>query len=384
MAGDRQEFLLPTVDEAATRATIVRWLVELGDRVLVDHPVCLVDVGVDGGERLLELTSPFAGRVVALGAGTGDVLDVGQILLTVENRDGDQQHSPLVRRLADEFGVDLATVAGTGPDGRITRADVQRAAFPDDPLPGADPDEQQPAARAATDTTAGGAPSDDRRVGGARTSPAGTEPVGDRPDPAPSDPAGGRFSASITAEASQLLRAHERLADGQDGPVAIDALLVRIVAMAIRDLPRFDADDRPTRIGFARLSDNRIIDAAVAAPHELSLVDLDRRMHELTVAAVADPEAADAGDEPPAVTIVDAGALGLTTMAPVLSSGAAVTIAFGRAEPLPRIVDGALYNGWMLTATGAFDPATVDVALASLLLRRVRLYVEDPILAFAG
>jgi hypothetical protein len=37
----------------------------------------------------------------------------------------------------------------------------------------------------------------------------------------------------------------------------------------------------------------------------------------------------------------------------------------------------------MVTATGSFDSSSVDVALASLLLRRIRLYVEDPILAFA-
>jgi pyruvate dehydrogenase E2 component (dihydrolipoamide acetyltransferase) len=369
MSGERQEFLLPAVDEGATRATVVRWLVELGDRVLIDRPVCLVDVGVDGAERLLELTSPFAGTVAALGAGTGDALGVGDMLLTVAN-DGIGQHSPLVRRLADEFGVDLAAIDGTGPGGRITRSDVHRAAFPDEPLPGT---------LADTDPT----------------SDAGTEPVS-APEVSPSEvsattattsPAeepstpGATLAVSVTAEAGQLLRAHERLADGQDGPVAIDALLVRIAEIAIRDLPPLAATDGPVAIGFARLTDNRMVDATVSAPHDLSLIELDRRMHELTQAAQHGE--VDAGPQP-ALTIVDAGALGMTSMTPLITPGAAATIAFGRPEPRPTMVDGAVRNGWMLTATGAFDPGSVDVALASLLLRRIRLYIEDPILAFTN
>jgi pyruvate dehydrogenase E2 component (dihydrolipoamide acetyltransferase) len=376
MAGDRQEFLLPTVYDGATRATLVRWFIELGDRVLIDRPVCLVDVGGDGGERLLELTSPYAGTIVALGAGTGDALGVGEMLLTVEDDRGDHQYSPLVRRLAEEFGVDLAGITGSGPHGRITRADVHRAAFPGEPIPGTETDAT--AATAADASAVGG----DRETGLS----VGAPPEDPKPAPGPSgvggEPIGATFAVSVTADAGQLLRAHEGLADDQDGPVALDTLLVWIAAMAVRDLPLFAAVDAPVAVGFARLTDNRIVDATVSGPHDLALAELDRRMHQLTLAA-QHGDTTDA-DIPARITVVDAGALGMTTMTPLLAPAAAATIAFGRPEPRPWVVDGAVRNGWALTATGTFDPASVDVALASLLLRRVRLYVEDPILAFAS
>lgn len=396
MAGHRQEFLLPTVDEGAIRATVVRWLVELGDRVLVDRPVCLVDVGVDGGERLLELTSPFAGTIVALGAGTGDSLDAGEMLVTVEDGGGGQQHSPLVRRLAEEFGVDLGTVAGTGPAGRITRGDVHRAAFPDDPIPGADngPEvDTDPAVTAAaaapvsgdTGVSAPTAPTaehgraaEQQRLADLSSVPADTAT---RPDGL-AQMSGPTFAVSATADAGQLLRAHERFAESAEGPVAVDALLVRIVSMAVRDLPLFGSVDAPAAVGFARLTDNRIVEATIAAPHDLPISELDQRMHQLTRAAQRDESPK---KEPlPSITVVDAGALGMSMMTPLLTPGAAATIAIGRPEPRPWVVDGAVRNGWMVTATGSFDSSSVDVALASLLLRRIRLYVEDPILAFAS
>ncbi len=415
MAGDRQEFLLPTVDEGATQATVVRWLVAPGDRVLVDRPVCLVDVGVDGRERLLELTSPFKGTVVSVGADAGDAVRVGEMLLTVagDNRaDGgkgradDHRHSPLVRRLANDFGVDLTTIAGTGPGGRITRVDVQRAAFPDDPVLGSEapaqadvpdvgndpaPDSDGPVHAHSDDNPAlasePGSPAAAASESGDRgesVQHAKQAHRGTRANPtnegAPAD--GRTFAMSATADAGQLLRAHERLADGDDGPVAMDALFVRIVAMAARDLPLFAEVDAAVTVGFARLTDNRVVDAEISAPHDLPLADLDRRMHEVTVRAQRGRSTV--SDVPPAVTVIDAGGLGMTTMTPLLAPGAAATIAFGRLEPRPWLVDGAVRNGWLLTATGTFDAARVDVALAALLLRRIRLYAEDPILAFAG
>ncbi|HEY1530092.1 MAG TPA: dihydrolipoamide acetyltransferase family protein [Galbitalea sp.] len=74
-----REFLLPDLGEGLTEAEIVSWLVAPGDVIVIDQPV----VEVESAKSVVELPSPYAGRVEALHAGPGDVVHKGSILITV-------------------------------------------------------------------------------------------------------------------------------------------------------------------------------------------------------------------------------------------------------------------------------------------------------------
>ncbi|MDR7385548.1 dihydrolipoamide acetyltransferase family protein [Promicromonospora iranensis] len=74
-----QTFLLPDLGEGLTEAEVVRWLVAEGDAVAVDQPV----VEVETAKSVVEVPSPYAGRVAALHAAEGDLLEVGKPLITV-------------------------------------------------------------------------------------------------------------------------------------------------------------------------------------------------------------------------------------------------------------------------------------------------------------
>ena len=74
-----QTFLLPDLGEGLTEAEIVRWLVAEGDTVAVDQAV----VEVETAKSIVEVPSPYAGRVATLHAGEGETLDVGKPLITV-------------------------------------------------------------------------------------------------------------------------------------------------------------------------------------------------------------------------------------------------------------------------------------------------------------
>jgi len=144
------EFRLPDIGEGLEEAEIVEWLVSPGDVVVRDQP--LVEVLTDKASS--ELPSPVAGTVLRLGASEGDRLNVGEILIELDDGSAqvadDTEHippvvstpsakpgptpsgpvsrpkaSPATRKLALEAGVDLDTVTGTGPGGRITTGDVQ-------------------------------------------------------------------------------------------------------------------------------------------------------------------------------------------------------------------------------------------------------------------
>ena len=147
------QFKLPDIGEGVAEAEIVKWLVQVGDTVAEDQP--LVEVLTD--KATVEIPSPRAGRVSSLGGAEGATIPVGSVLLEIEvageeSSGPDTSHVavasaapkaaasappaagarvevvPAARHLAKEKGLDLATIVGTGPNGRITLEDVHKAA----------------------------------------------------------------------------------------------------------------------------------------------------------------------------------------------------------------------------------------------------------------
>jgi pyruvate/2-oxoglutarate dehydrogenase complex dihydrolipoamide acyltransferase (E2) component len=145
------EFKLPDLGEGLTEGEIGRWLVQLGQEIAEDDP--LVEIATD--KTTVEIPSPAAGVVAEIRAQEGDIVPVGTVIVVIGGDvpsrpsnsllQGDEapaaarpavprtrpvhgeqvRATPLVRRLAQELGVDLAALTGTGPQGRITESDVR-------------------------------------------------------------------------------------------------------------------------------------------------------------------------------------------------------------------------------------------------------------------
>ncbi|MEM0118525.1 MAG: dihydrolipoamide acetyltransferase family protein [Conexivisphaerales archaeon] len=155
------QFRLPDIGEGVSEGEIVKVLVSIGQEVRVDQP--LVEVMTD--KVNVQIPSPYAGKVVNVLVKEGDRVKVGDVLIEIE---GDSSQlavsqsvqpekreeaketaptvtasvssqaaektvraesvlaTPAVRKLAKELGVDLATVRGSGPGGRVTEADVKQ------------------------------------------------------------------------------------------------------------------------------------------------------------------------------------------------------------------------------------------------------------------
>jgi pyruvate/2-oxoglutarate dehydrogenase complex dihydrolipoamide acyltransferase (E2) component len=126
------EFRLPDLGEGLTEGEVARWLVAEGDEVAEDAP--LVEVQTD--KTTVEIPSPAAGTVTRILVAEGAVVPVGTVLVVISGDAAEPtagepprvQATPLVRRIAQELGVDLAVVTPTGPGGRITETDVRGAA----------------------------------------------------------------------------------------------------------------------------------------------------------------------------------------------------------------------------------------------------------------
>jgi pyruvate dehydrogenase E2 component (dihydrolipoamide acetyltransferase) len=155
--GMAYEFKLPDLGEGLTEGEIARWLVSEGQEVAEDDP--LVEIQTD--KTTVEIPSPAAGKVTRILVDEGKVVPVGTVLVVIGgaaeppvrdsgpvegvrgNREvpptstqgrsqpaGKGRATPLVRKIAQELGVDLESLSGGGPQGRITEEDVRSAAGP--------------------------------------------------------------------------------------------------------------------------------------------------------------------------------------------------------------------------------------------------------------
>ncbi len=154
-----KQFRFPDVGEGITEGEIVRWLVKEGEGVKADQT--LAEIETD--KAIVEMPSPYAGTVLKLHFKEKDIVKVGQVLVTIGEKGeavpeaggpaekaavphagagpvpapaagsaaappgGPAQATPKVRKLAQELGLDLATIQGTGPGGRITEEDLRSA-----------------------------------------------------------------------------------------------------------------------------------------------------------------------------------------------------------------------------------------------------------------
>src|SRR5262245_50845954 len=149
-----RQFLLPDLGEGLAEAEIVAWHVAEGDHVVADQPL----VSVETDKAVVEIPSPRSGRVARLFGAKGDLMKVGAPLVEFAegpeadtgtvvgelDREGGKREAPrapsepvrarplqalpAVRALARKLDVDLNLVHASGPDGTITRSDVERAA----------------------------------------------------------------------------------------------------------------------------------------------------------------------------------------------------------------------------------------------------------------
>jgi pyruvate/2-oxoglutarate dehydrogenase complex dihydrolipoamide acyltransferase (E2) component len=133
-------FRLPDLGEGLTEGEVARWHVAEGQEIAEDDP--LVDVQTD--KATVEIPSPYAGTVLKVLVAEGDVVPVGTELVVIgapgeaagapeprpvqEAPSARVQATPVVRRVAQDLGVNLASVSGSGPGGRITEDDVRAAA----------------------------------------------------------------------------------------------------------------------------------------------------------------------------------------------------------------------------------------------------------------
>lgn len=275
--------------------------------------------------------------------------------------------SPLVRRLAREHGVDLAAVRGSGPDGLILRADVDRAiAARRTPAPDTGPD-----ARAA-----GG----ERRVplkgiAGAMADKL-TRSRREIPD----------ATCWVDADATELLAFRRAMGEPK---ISLLALLARVCTAALARYPqlnaRVDTEAREivqlsaVHLGFAAQTERGLVVPVVRDAHTLATEELHRAMAALT-------EQARAGELSPAqltgstFTLNNYGVFGVDGSTPIINHPEAAMLGVGRIVEKPWAHQGRLALRHVVQLSFTFDHRVCDGGVAGGFLRHVADCVERPAL----
>jgi pyruvate dehydrogenase E2 component (dihydrolipoamide acetyltransferase) len=284
--------------------------------------------------------------------------------------DGRVKASPLARRLAREKGIDIATLSGSGPEGRIVAEDVERGAV---------------AAPKAAPAAAAAAPSGEveeieltsiRKTIARRLTEAWQAPV---------------FQLTVSVDMTRSLELRERLVarlrEGETKPTVSD-LLTKVAASALLRHPAVNAHfagDKILRFPSAHVG------IAVAAPNGL-VVPVIRDADRKTIQEIATDRAALVGRARDGklqredladgtFTISNLGMYGIEQFVAVLNPPQAAILAVGSTEPKPVVRDGQVEVRPMMSMTITCDHRAIDGADGAEFLRTVKELLEEPALA---
>ena len=289
--------------------------------------------------------------------------------------------SPLARRLAQELGVDLSAVRGTGPAGRIVREDVEAAAAgPTAPAP------PSPEPAAPLPAAAPVAPPPARAVPGERTPLSRLQRTVAR-RMAESKPGTPHFYLQRDIEATALLGLRRELVAASPeghGP-SVNDLIVRAVAMAAAERPdairQFDGDALVAPGGVH-------VGIAVAIPAGLMVPvirDADTKRVGQIAAETRDlvSRCRDGSITPPelegsVISVSNLGMFGIDRFLAVVNPPEAAILAVGRAAPTPVVRDGEVVAGSVMTLTLSVDHRALYGADAATFLGRVAELLELP------
>ncbi|WP_413808382.1 dihydrolipoamide acetyltransferase family protein [Streptomyces sp. OE57] len=296
--------------------------------------------------------------------------------------------SPLVRRLAREHDVDLRRLRGSGPEGLILRADVERAVAgtapaPAEPAPApvapAAPAPVAPAAPAPV--SAGHAPEGERvPLRGVRGAVADKLARSRREIP--------DATCWVDADATELLAARAAMNAAGDAKVSVLALLARICTAALARFPELNATvDMAGReiirlsdvhLGFAAQTDRGLVVPVVRDAHTRTIEGLSEEIARLT-------EAARTGTLAPAqltggtFTLNNYGVFGVDGSTPIINHPEAAMLGVGRISPKPWVHQGELAVRQVVQLSFTFDHRVCDGGTAGGFLRFVADCVEQPL-----
>lgn len=430
---------MPQLSSEGESATLASWLVDVGDSVEAGEVIAELETD----KSTVELEAPAGGTIVELSvaAGTEDVAP-GSLLGRIDSPDAvapageasapiaetdapevtapeaadeppaqasakpsetavatnaaaaagtpsadgsERRATPLARRVAASKGVDLGSVAGSGPGGRVVEADVLRVVEGSEAL-SESPAADGPVVEALVDVPdgegGGGAGFETRRLSAMRKTIARRLTESKQQVP--------HFYLRVRVRMDELIAVRTRLnaglaAEGREVKISLNDFIVRASALALRDVPaanvQFAGDsmrffDR-VDVSVAVATDGGLVTPLLRDADRLGLVALSSEVRSLAGLAREGrlkPEQYQGGT----FTVSNLGMYGIETVYPILNPPQACILGVGAADEQPVVRDGEIVVGQIAALTLAADHRAVDGAVGAQLLAAIRDRLEDP------
>jgi pyruvate dehydrogenase E2 component (dihydrolipoamide acetyltransferase) len=402
------ELVMPRLSDTMEEGTILRWLKSDGEHIARGEE--LVEIETDKATMTYESDQE---GVLAIIASEGSTLAVGEPIARVGEagaatpapsssppakpsvppsgeQDGERvKASPLARRIARERGVDLHTIGGSGPGGRIVKADVESASGA-----GADAVAQAPPPATAQETNVDSvttAKGETTTVELSRTQQTIARRMAESKATIPDF----SLQSEVDMEECVQLRAQlKRLASNEgagsgasghrEAPTYND-MVVKACALALREHPRANASYRDGRlqlhsrinVGVAVAAEESLVVPTVFDAAEKSLGEIARETRALS------ERVRDATITPPELgggtfTVSNLGMYGVSSFAAIINPPQAAILSVGALAPRAVVRDGAVIARSTMTLTLVCDHRILYGAEAALFLARIRELLQTP------
>jgi 2-oxoisovalerate dehydrogenase E2 component (dihydrolipoyl transacylase) len=400
----RYVFKMPDLGEGTVTAEVVEWKVKVGDTVKEDQ--IIAEVMTD--KAAVEIPAPVSGRVVSLTGAPGDMVAVGAELIAFETGQsaqepaaarvaapaaaapavkpapaaGDQDFgattrvmaSPATRRKAQDAGVDLARVSGTGPGGRISARDLDAV------IAGKTTLAARPAERSAREGT------EEIKVIGVR------RVIAERMSAAKRNIPHFAYVEEVDVTELEALRQHLNSRLGKGAPSL--TYLPFLVAALVRVLEAFpqcnavhDAErnvivrHRAVHVGVATQTPDGLKVPVVRNAEARALADLAAEMRRVSEAARSNKATREelVGST---ITVTSLGRLGGIASTPVINAPEVAIIGVNKAVLRPVVLDGAIAVRRIMNLSSSFDHRFVDGFDAAAMIQALKERLEHPATIF--
>ncbi len=302
--------------------------------------------------------------------------------------------SPLARRLAKEHALDLSTISGSGPNGRIVKRDIEEAVQA--PAPAKSKPTEAPAPTQATTTEVGHV-----RSGGADyLTRMGIEPgsydlvpldgmrrvIAERLTESARDVP--HFPLNIDCEIDALLAMRKELnAMAPEGiKISVNDMLIRACAIALKQVPAANASFTPDGIAYHHHADvavavaieGGLITPIIRAAENKGLSEISLEMKDLAVRArerKLKPQEFQGGT----FSISNLGMMGIKSFGSIINQPQGMILSVGAGSPRPVVKDGALAVATVMSVTLSCDHRVVDGAIGAEWLSVFKRLVEKPV-----
>ena len=397
------EVTVPVLGESITEATVGEWLKQPGDPVKADEPIASLETD----KVSVEVPSPVAGVMGQHAVQVGDTVQVGAMLATIEtgggaaaapapaaapvpaapapaapaaqpeaSNDSPAALSPSVRRAVLEYGLDPASITGTGKDGRITKEDVAAAAAA---KPAATAQAPAAAAPAAAPTSG----RKEERVKMTRL----RQTIAKRLKEAQNTAA--MLTTFNDVDMTAVIEARAKYKDLFEKKHGVRlgfmGFFVKAATMALKDIPSVNASIEGDEIVYHDYAD---ISVAVSAPNGL-VVPVIRDAQDLSVAGI-EKTIGDFGrrakdgtlkmDEMKGgtFTISNGGEFGSLMSTPIINPPQSAVLGLHRIEDRPVVVNGQVVVRPMMYLALSYDHRLIDGREAVTFLVSLKNAIEDP------